>query len=142
MNRKKFLKIVGASAGIAAVGGTSAWMVFDHKTTHQPLQKREMKFNSLEEAYQELEQMEMAQNLSVGGQWSLYQNIIHCAQSIEFSYQGYPQMKPAIYQRTLGSLVWNRFKGQGYMSHDLNDPIPAAPIIDAVGETKLAFEVG
>ena len=139
MNRTKFLKVTGISLGGTVIAGTGFWAIFDHKTSHQPLERRAVKFVSLEEAHKELAQLEQANHLTVQGQWNLYQNLIHCAQSIEYSYQGYPSMRSALFQGTIGALAWNKFSQQGFMSHNLNDPIPAAPAISAEGEVKQAF---
>lgn len=63
--------------------------------------------------------------------WSLAQVLAHAAQSIEFSLNGFPQMKPAIFRGTVGGLAFAVFDRRGRMSHGLDEPIPGAPAIDA-----------
>src|SRR5690348_10706985 len=53
--------------------------------------------------------------------------LAHCAQSIDYSVQGFPRMKPAWFQKTIGRLVLKKFLRQGYLKHDVNAPVPGAP---------------
>jgi hypothetical protein len=53
--------------------------------------------------------------------------LAHCAQSIEFSVEGFPQMKPVWFQKTVGRLVLKKFLKQGFMKHNLTAPVPGAP---------------
>lgn len=66
-----------------------------------------------------------------GNAWNLSQVLQHLAQSIEFSMQGYPALKGAWFRRTLGSAAFAVFDSQGEMRHDLAEPIPGAPALDA-----------
>jgi hypothetical protein len=52
-------------------------------------------------------------------------------QSIEYSMTGFPQAKPQIFQRTVGALAFGIFAWRGRMTHDLAEPIAAAPSLDA-----------
>ncbi|QPF75368.1 DUF1569 domain-containing protein [Roseateles sp. DAIF2] len=63
-------------------------------------------------------------------QWSLAQMLQHAAQSIEFSMQGYPEPKGALFQQTLGRAAFAWFDARGQMSHNLAEPIPGAPALD------------
>ena len=53
--------------------------------------------------------------------------LAHCAQSIEYSLAGFPQAKPAWFQKTIGRLALKKFLRQGYMRHNLTAPVPGAP---------------
>jgi hypothetical protein len=53
--------------------------------------------------------------------------LAHCAQSIECSVSGFPKMKPAWFQKTVGRLVLKKFLKQGFMRHNLTAPVPGAP---------------
>ena len=61
----------------------------------------------------------------------------HCAQSIECTMDGFPQMKPRILQSTVGALIAKRFLSAGFMSHDVRAPVPGLENVEG-----LAFEAG
>jgi hypothetical protein len=75
-----------------------------------------------------------AQPLKSSGAWSLPQVLEHCAQSIEFSLNGFPQMKSGLFRSTAGAAAFTVFSARGAMSHPLAEPIPGAP---ALAATKL-----
>ncbi|MBH9552315.1 DUF1569 domain-containing protein [Inhella gelatinilytica] len=62
--------------------------------------------------------------------WTLSQLLQHLAQSIEFSMQGYPEMKGAVFRAVVGNTAFAVFNLRGAMSHNLADPIPGAPLLD------------
>jgi Protein of unknown function (DUF1569) len=53
--------------------------------------------------------------------------LLHCAQSIEYSIDGYPKLKPAFIRATVGRLVKRRFLSRGRMNHDITAPVLGAP---------------
>jgi hypothetical protein len=53
----------------------------------------------------------------------------HAAQSVEYSIDGFPQLKPALFRRTVGRLAFAMFKRKGRMSHPLAAAIPGAPAL-------------
>lgn len=59
--------------------------------------------------------------------WPLAYVCEHCAQSIEFSIDGYPKSRSSLFQHTLGALAFGVFDRRGRMRHDLQEPIPGAP---------------
>ncbi len=61
------------------------------------------------------------------GGWSLGQALAHCAQSIELSLVGYPQLRSGLFRATIGPLAKRKFLRAGRMSHDLTAHIPGAP---------------
>ena len=63
--------------------------------------------------------------------WTWAQTLVHCAQSIEYSLQGFPLPKSALFQNTLGAAAFKVFTLRGRMSHNLAEPIPGAPALDA-----------
>lgn len=65
------------------------------------------------------------------GPWPLGAVLTHLAQSIEYSLDGFPEAKGALFQHTLGALAFAVFKQRGRMSHDLAAPIPGAPALPA-----------
>ncbi len=81
------------------------------------------------------------------GAWNPAQVFAHCAQSIEYSLQGFPQLKPALFRSTVGPAAAAVFAGLGRMRHDLAEPIPgAAPLpettdpVVALRRLRTAFE--
>ena len=63
------------------------------------------------------------------GAWDLPHVLRHTAQSIEYSMNGFPQLRPAWFRATLGSYAFALFNARGQMTHDLAEPIPGAAAI-------------
>jgi hypothetical protein len=63
------------------------------------------------------------------GAWSLAQVLSHAAQSIEYSLDGFPQLKPALFRATAGALAFKVFDARGAMRHPLDQAIPGAPTL-------------
>jgi Protein of unknown function (DUF1569) len=61
------------------------------------------------------------------GAWSLPQTLVHLAQSIEYSIDGFPLPKPAWFTATVGPAAFAWFESRGRMDHALDEPIPGAP---------------
>lgn len=79
--------------------------------------------------------------------WPLPQVLQHAAQSIDYSIDGYPQMKSAVFRHTVGAAAWSVFDARGAMSHGLDEPIPGAKALDAtltleqaIGKLATAFD--
>ncbi|HYV44655.1 MAG TPA: DUF1569 domain-containing protein [Myxococcaceae bacterium] len=81
-------------------------------------------FAAVEGALQELER---SPSPRLTGGWTVPQMLAHCAQSIDYSVQGYPTDRSALFRRTIGPLALKRFLSKGEMSHDLQAAIPGAP---------------
>ena len=71
--------------------------------------------------------------------WSLPQVFEHAAQSIEYSLDGYPAMRPAWFRGSVGPLAFSVFARRGRMSHDTEEPFPGAPVLVAA-DTALAAQ--
>lgn len=121
LNRRRFLQT--SAVGTAALTSACADSGAD----------RQLSFTTLAVALQEASRLAGAASLESSAQWSLGATLVHCAQSIEFSMQGFPQSKPAWFQNTLGAGAYQVFAWRGRMTHDLAEPIPGAPALqDAV----------
>jgi hypothetical protein len=132
-SRRKFLV---SATGAAAAAGFSATLTGCQQA---PLNDRQLVFASLNEALRELDRLQLkAQALKPATAWTWAQTLAHCAQSIEYSLQGFPQPKPAIFQQTLGSAAFKVFSWRGRMSHDLGEPIPGAPPLPAGADPATA----
>ncbi len=120
-SRRIFL--VSTTAGIA-LAGTSACQ------SPRP-GDRQLVFTSFADAVSELDRLAAAPKLTTAAVWNWVQTLNHCAQSIEYSLSGFPQAKSAVFQRSVGALAIKAFSWRGRMSHDLAEPIPGAPVLDA-----------
>jgi hypothetical protein len=116
-----------AAAGLAACRGNST-------------EDRQLQFASLAAAEAELARLAQAGELASSAAWSWAKTLAHCAQSIEFSMAGFPQPKSALFQRTVGAAALGVFSWRGRMSHDLAEPIPGAPALDAAADPAQALQ--
>ena len=126
--RRAFLKSgTGLTVvGVSAVAGVGYLL-------HRPGNDRQLVFGTLTDAMKEVERLAGAavKPLMPATAWNWSQTLEHCAQSIEFSLQGFPAPKSALFQNTLGAAAFNVFAMRGRMSHNLTEPIPGAPELDA-----------
>lgn len=101
---------------------------------------RQLSFSSLSAAEEEISRLAAAKELSSGAVWTWAQTLEHCAQSIEYSMDGFPESKSRLFQSTVGSAAFAAFSWRGRMTHDLAEPIPGAPAfaVDSVPEVALA----
>jgi len=107
-----------AWAGPALVGCSS-----------DPVQETAL-FETLNDVRQVLAQVQaQPQAWHAVGAWNLAQVLTHAAQSIDYSIDGYPQLKPRAFRSTIGPLAFSIFKARGRMSHGLSEPIPGAPAL-------------
>jgi len=65
------------------------------------------------------------------GTWNMAQVLNHAAQSVEYSLNGFPEMKSALFRHTVGAAAFTVFDSRGAMSHSLDEPIPGAPVLAA-----------
>jgi hypothetical protein len=74
----------------------------------------------------------------VRGAFGYSQILEHCAQSVEYSLTGYPELRSAIFRATVGRIAKGKFLRQGFMQHKLDAPIPGAPDLDANANVERA----
>ena len=133
MNRKEFIFKIGTIILILNIPKK----IFTDEVT-KPMDK-ELRFANLDEALKELKLIE-SKTIKTSGEWNLSQVISHLAQSIEYSMNGFPELKNPVFRFTVGKIAFSVFSSRGYMSHDLNAPIPGASELDKNTEVKLAFQ--
>lgn len=97
-------------------------------------------FTNWQQARESVLELMFRQHHLAHERWSLAQMLQHLAQSIEFSIQGYPEARSALFQHTLGTAAFAVFDARGKMSHDLTEPIPGAPALDAQQGLKTAVQ--
>lgn len=78
--------------------------------------------------------------LRTTGAWNLAQVVNHAAQSVEYSLDGFPEAKPALFQATVGHLAFALFDARGAMHHPLDQPIPGAPALPADASLPVAVQ--
>ena len=120
MKRRKLLKnslVVGA---VGLVGGSSAWMLNGY----------DVEKLTIEQAIQDLRDIHLVSGVNSNG-WNLSQILNHLAQSIEYSMTGYPEHKSDRFKETVGQWAFSVFSYRGKMTHDLLEPIPGAPSLEA-----------
>ena len=116
--------LIGSSA--LAVVGLGAGT---HRLHHVDPNDRNLHFANLDEAKTEIERLAVAPQRQSFTDWDWAQTLVHCAQSIEYSMQGFPQAKSALFQHTVGAAAFALFALQGRMHHSLAEPIPGAPAL-------------
>ncbi len=97
-------------------------------------------FTGWKDAQQAVLDLLFREQVVVGSPWNLSQVLQHLAQSIEYSMQGYPQLRAAWFRATLGRAAFAFFNARGAMSHDLAEPIPGAPALDASQTLKTSVQ--
>jgi hypothetical protein len=128
--RRSTLRRIGVVVG---VGAFAAPLVV---SAVHPAALASERFASIDAALKTLEQLK-TQAPRMRGAWDLPQVLHHTAQSIEYSINGFPAVKPAWFRATLGSYAFALFNARGQMTHSLNEPIPGAPDI-APGQPLLS----
>lgn len=127
MRRRQF--IFGALASGAVVTSAGVWLSIEHH--QQPL--------TIDHTLQTLAQR-VHENHQLHGRWNLAQVLIHCAQSVEYSMQGFPQHYSEFFKRTAGKLAFKAFDSKGKMQHNLSEAIPGAPAIDRIQNIDVAYQ--
>jgi hypothetical protein len=121
--------VLASLAGMATAGCDRA-----------PSPDRQLRFSSLAQASEELAALASAKERVASTGWNWAQTLLHCAQSIEYSLTGFPQSKSRVFQATVGSAAFAIFESRGRMSHDLTEPIPGAPALEADAQERQAME--
>ena len=114
MNRRQVLTL-GALGSVAALGA-GFWAL--------PTGERVAAL-SIDGAQGLLRTLEGKALISLKG-WSPAEVFNHCAQSIEYSISGYPELKPSWFRSSVGPLAFSVFAARGAMRHPLNEAIPGA----------------
>jgi len=94
--------------------------------------------HSVDEAIARLRQIASAPNIETTGPWSLHQIMVHCRQSVEYSLDGYPKLRPALLRRTVGGWVGQRFLRRARLGHRTDATIPGAPEVERIGDGRRA----
>ncbi|WP_374415190.1 DUF1569 domain-containing protein [Ectopseudomonas oleovorans] len=128
MRRRTLLK--GAALGGVAALGAGYWAL---PTGPQPAAV------SLQGARQVLADLQGKTLRSVRG-WSPSQVFNHCAQSIDYSIDGYPELRPVWFRHSLGPAAFAVFSARGAMRHPLDEVIPGAATLSEPASQVLALQ--
>lgn len=91
---------------------------------------------ALDTAFKRLDALDLSRIQSTGD-WDLGRMFSHLAQGVEFSLDGYPHQKHALFQATLGKAAFTLFDLRGRMSHGLNEKIPGEIVAQTSAEDGL-----
>jgi len=117
-------------AAVRALGGLTLVAVAPTIAACAPRSPDMPAFATTADALRTLEALKARPPKTLGA-WDLAQVLHHAAQSVEYSLDGFPQLKPAWFRSTVGPLAFSVFSARGRMSHGLAEPIPGAPAIAA-----------
>ena len=128
MHRRQLLGMFAAGSAVTLAG---AWWALPGAPAAGPI--------SMVGAQQLLQQLSGKTLESVAG-WSPAEVFNHCAQSVDYSMDGYPQLKPAWFRHSIGPLAFDAFAARGGMRHPLREAIPGAPALLVPAETQGALQ--
>ncbi len=117
MKRRQVTQLALASVLPASVLPASVW-------ARDPLTPR---IRTVAQARAWLDALETSPKARTVEGWPLAHVLAHVAQSVNFSLDGFPQPRSALFQHTAGASAFAFFKWRGQMSHGLTEPIPGAP---------------
>lgn len=124
MNRRATLKLIVAAGAVTAGGGSYHWLSKDR-------QYESLDFANARKRIRELPLIDS----ETEGSWRAARTLHHLAQSIEFSMDGFPELKSDLFRSTVGPLAFSVFKARGTMTHSLEEVIPG----EVVTETDMAL---
>lgn len=127
MNRRTFLITTG-SVGTLALAGAATWKLL-------PSNSADLSVNSLINRLNAIQQLP---NM-IDSTWNAFQVFTHMAQSVEYSMEGYPVHKSDLFKSTVGKAAFSAFSSKGYMSHNLEEAIPGAPLLQVEGDARDAL---
>jgi hypothetical protein len=132
MNRRRWLRLAAGSGIVALVGtgASAAWL----RGSLPPVEG----FADTAAAMRWLAAIERDPLARSQTSWPLAQVLEHAAQSVEFSIEGYPQLRPAPFRASLGPLAFRTFSRLGRMRHDTQEPIPGAAPLRATDPRQAA----
>lgn len=129
---KRRALLVGVTSGVLVGGGTAAWLA------GSPAPVSGMRDWASVQLW--LDGLARSATSTRSG-WSLTKVLHHLAQSIEYSMDGYPEMKPAWFRASLGALAGRAFQRAGAMRHGLEEPIPGAPSLQEMPTPVAIFRL-
>ena len=127
MDRRRFTKYIATGAFLGIAGGGYYWLNAPRDQSHLGLDLMLDKLDTLSRA-----------PIDKAGSWGAPRTFHHLAQSVEFSMTGFPEHRSALFQNTVGQLVYKVFRARGQMQHGLDEVIPGE-IVEENGEVQTAL---
>lgn len=88
---------------------------------------RNVRFQTFEEALEEIQCLQKAETVLVSDQsWDLPHVFDHCRRSILYTMQGFPELKGAFFRSTIGPTAFHVFDFMGKMTHNRLEEIPGS----------------
>lgn len=111
----------------------------DIRFAPEPL-RRDLRLRSFEEAEAELMRLQEAPAILLSPGWDLPRVLDHCARSIRFAMDGFPEQKNAVFQTLIGKTAFHFFDLKGEMSHKLDEEIPGSAPTEASRRFEAALQ--
>ena len=121
MQRRTFVKYLGLGSAAAVLGG-GYWLSRGQGSAGLAVSTTLSRLKQLDPV-----------SIETSGTWDIARTFNHLAQSIEFSMTGFPVMKSAVFQHTVGRLAFSVFNARGSMMHGLDEVIPGEVVAEAAG---------
>ncbi|MGE8721216.1 DUF1569 domain-containing protein [Leptospira terpstrae] len=139
MKRKKFLQKTALSYGILNLPLRSEGKVEEETKTE--IESPWLEAEDLTDLRTQLVQLQSdSKEFKLTGNWSPGKVFAHCAQSIEYSLKGYPEMKSSFFRGSVGKVAFSIFAFKNKMNHGLEEPIPGAEDISNATELKVGIK--
>ncbi|MFZ2989199.1 DUF1569 domain-containing protein [Ideonella sp.] len=131
MARRRTL-LIGSAALLGGAGAAGMWW-----------QAGGRQFRSLADLRRTLDALVIGQGPAwqAQGAWGVSKVLLHLAQSVDYSLDGYPQMESERFRSTVGQAAWGVFVRRGAMNHGLHQPIPGATALPAAEPVQSAAAV-
>ncbi|EMY61911.1 DUF1569 domain-containing protein [Leptospira terpstrae] len=139
MKRKEFLQKTALSYGILNLPLRSEGKVEEETKTE--IESPWLEAEDLTDLRTLLVQLQSdSKEFKLTGNWSPGKVFAHCAQSIEYSLKGYPEMKSSFFRGSVGKVAFSIFAFKNKMNHGLEEPIPGAEDISNETELKVGIK--
>lgn len=124
MDKWSFTQYIASGAFLGVAGGGYYWLNAPRDQSHLGLDLMLSKLDDISKS-----------PLRTVGSWDATRTFHHLAQSVEFSMEGFPEHKSALFQKTVGKLAYKVFNARGEMSHGLDQVIPGE-VVTTEGAAK------
>lgn len=129
-------RVLGGAALLGVAGLASGYWALPRNAAPGSVTAAALELNA---ARQLLESLVGRELVAIEG-WAPAAVFNHCAQSVEYSLDGFPQLKDEWFRKSVGPLAFSVFSARGGMRHSLQEPIPGAPALDQPGNLALALD--
>ncbi|XDD53932.1 DUF1569 domain-containing protein [Leptospira sp. WS4.C2] len=141
MKRKEFLQKTALSYSVLHLPLRSEGTAKEETKSETSIESPWLEADDLSELRVLLVQLQSDPGeFKLSGNWSPGKVFAHCAQSIEYSLKGYPEMKSSLFRGSVGKVAFSIFAFKNKMNHGLEEPIPGAEDITNATELKVGIK--